>query len=302
MTYEGQTINAFRSAIREPLVLFLVLGAGIFLLFSFVGDRQVFVPDEIVVDAGQIERMSQAWRKTRMRPPTQPELEGLIEDYIQEEIYYREAVALGLDQDNSVIRRHLRQKMEFLSKDIAAQKDPEEEELQEYLDTNPDLFRQSARLSFRHIYFNRDMRGAATDDDAYAVLATLNGAGIATDTGAAGDSLMFPGEFDLASEREIADQFGRIFIGQLLSLKTGQWSGPVESGFGLHLVFIEEHIESQVPTLDSIRDAVVREWREARRQEFNAAFYDGLRQRYSVVIERPAWLDTDLNLANVVQR
>ena len=279
-----------------------MLGAGIFLLFSFIGDRQDFVPDEIVVGAGQIERMSQAWRKTRMRPPTQPELEGLIEDYIQEEIYYREAVALGLDQDNSVIRRHLRQKMEFLSEDIAAQKDPEEEELQEYLDTNPDLFRQSARLSFRHIYFNRDMRGEATDDDAYAVLATLNGAGIATDTGAAGDSLMFPGEFDLASEREISDRFGRIFIGQLLSLKTGQWSGPVESGFGLHLVFIEEHIESQVPTLDSIRDAVVREWREARRQEFNAAFYDGLRRRYSVVIERPAWLDTDLNLANVVQR
>jgi len=279
-----------------------VLGAGIFLLFSFIGDRQDFVPDEIVVGAGQIERMSQAWRKTRMRPPTQPELEGLIEDYIQEEIYYREAVALGLDQDNSVIRRHLRQKMEFLSEDIAAQKDPEEEELQEFLDTNPESFRQDARLSFRHIYFNRDMRGDAAVDDAYELLATLGGTENAKVSSDPGDPLMFPGEFELATEREIGDRFGRVFIAQLLSLKTGQWSGPVESGYGLHLVFIEEHIESQVPTLDSIRDAVVREWREARRQEINAAFYDGLRLRYSVVIERPEWLATDLNIANVVQR
>lgn len=281
---------------------FLVLGAGIFLLFGIIGERQDFTPDEIIVSAGQIERMTQAWRKTRMRPPTKAELEGLIEDYVQEEIYYREAVALGLDQDNSIIRRHLRQKMEFLSEDIAAQKVPEEKELQAFLDRNPELFTQGARLSFRHVYFNRDMRGAATDDAALEGLAMLLSGESETATRDYGDPLMFPGEFELATEREIGDWFGKTFIEQLLSLSTGQWSGPVESGFGLHLVFVEKRIDLQVPPLPAIRAAVVREWREARRQELNAAFYDGLLPRYSVVIERPDWLEANLNIANVVQR
>lgn len=282
--------------------MFLVLGAGIFLLFAFVGDRREIRPEEILVRAGQIERMSQAWHKTRMRSPTQHELEGLIEDFIQEEIYYREALALGLDKDNPVIRRHLRQKMEFLSEDIAAQEDPTEEELHAFHDANPDTFREEARLSFRHIFFNTDIRGHAAADDADAALVALTSTGNTAATSEYGDPLMFPGEFGLASEREISDQFGSLFIGQLLSLDKGRWSEPVESGFGLHLVFIDERIDSYVPPLKSVRDAVVREWREARRQELNAAFYDGLRPRYSVVIERPEWLVADLNIDNIVQR
>ncbi len=272
------------------------------MLFEFIGGSEEFQPDEIVVGAGQIERMSQAWRKTRMRAPTQQELEGLIEDYIKEEIYYREAVALGLDQDNAVIRRHLRQKMEFLSEDIAAQVDPNEEELEAFLSENPERFREDAQFSFRHIYFNRDARGTSTEADARQVLANLNGAETAADTMALGDPLPLPREFGLIAERDIANRFGRIFAQQLSILESGQWLGPVESGFGLHLVFVDERIDAYVPELDSIHDAVVREWREVRRQEVNAAFYEGLRGRYSVVIERPAWLEAELNIADVSQR
>jgi len=254
------------------------------------------------VSAGQIERMSQAWRKTRMRAPTQQELEGLIEDYIKEEIYYREAVALGLDQDNAVIRRHLRQKMEFLSEDIAAQVDPDEEELEVFLAENPERFREDAQFGFRHIYFNRDARGTSTNADARQVLANLNGTETAAETMALGDALPLPREFGLIAERDIANRFGRIFAQQLSILETGQWLGPVESGFGLHLVFVDECIDAYVPELDSIHDTVVQEWREARRQEVNAAFYKGLRGRYSVVIKRPAWLEAELNIADVSQR
>jgi len=299
---DNPKIDALKSAIREPLVLFLVLGAGIFVLFEFIGDSDEFQPDEIVVGAGQIERMSQAWRKTWMRVPTQPELEGLIEDYIQEEIYYREAVALGLDQDNAVIRRHLRQKMKFLSEDIAAQVDPDEEELDAFLSENPERFREDAQFSFRHIYFNLDARGTSTDADARQVLANLNGTETAADTMALGDPLPLSREFELIPERDIRNRFGRIFAQQLSILESGQWLGPVESGFGLHLVFVDERIDAYVPELDSIHNAVVREWREARRQQVNAAFYQGLRSRYSVVIERPAWLKVELNIADVLQR
>lgn len=287
---------------REPLVHFLVLGAGVFGLFALVGDRSEIEPDEIVVGAGQIERMSQAWRKTRMRPPTQLELEGLIRDYIKEEIYYREALTLGLDQDNAVIRRHLRQKMEFLSEDLAAQIAPEEVELQAFLDANPDKFRQDPRISFQHIYFSRDKRGELVASDARQVLATLNGDEAAQDVGLLGDSLPLPSAVDLYPLREVASLFGREFAQQLMELEAGSWQGPIASGFGVHLAYVGERIDASLPGLDEIRDVVVREWREEQRQSVNQVFYDTLRTRYNVVIERPEWLDTQLNIEDVEQR
>jgi hypothetical protein len=292
------TLKAF---IREPLVHFLVLGAGVFGLFALVGDRSEVEPDEIVVGAGQIERMSQAWRKTRMRPPTQAELEGLIRDYIKEEVYYREALALGLDQDNAVIRRHLRQKMEFLSEDIAAQADPDEGVLQAYLDTNPDKFRTDPLISFQHIYFSRDKRGDVAADDARQALASLSGDETGEQIAAIGDSLPLPFVVEKYPLREVANLFGREFASELMSLETSRWTGPVPSGFGLHIVLIRERIEATLPQLTAVRDVVEREWREEQRQSVNEVFYETLRTRYSVVIERPEWLGTELDIEDVTQ-
>jgi len=293
--------NPLKALIREPLVHFLVLGAGVFGLFALVGDRSEIEPDEIVVGAGQIERMSQAWRKTRMRPPTQPELEGLIRDYIKEEVLYREALALGLDQDNAVIRRHLRQKMEFLSEDIAAQTEPDEETLQAFLGASPDKFRTDPQITFQHIYFSWDKRGDLAAADARQALATLSGDETDDEIAALGDPLPLPHSVELYPVREVANLFGREFAGQLMNIETGQWLGPVASGFGLHLVFIDERIESVLPDLVAVRDAVVREWREEQRQSVNEVFYETLRTRYYVVIERPEWLDIELNIEDVEQ-
>jgi len=287
---------------REPLVHFLVLGAGVFGLFALVGDRSEIEPDEIVVGAGQIERMSQAWRKTRMRPPTQLELEGLIKDYIKEEIYYREALTLGLDQDNAVIRRHLRQKMEFLSEDIASQVEPDDGALQAFLDANPDKFRTDLQVSFQHVYFSWDKRGDLAAVDARQVLATLDGGESYDDISVMGDALPLPQAVDLYPLREVSSLFGREFAQQLTTLDVGRWQGPIASGFGVHLVYIGERIDASLPQLDEIRDTVMREWREEQRQSVNQVFYDTLRTGYDVVIERPEWLDTELNIEDVEQR
>jgi peptidyl-prolyl cis-trans isomerase C len=292
---------ALKAFIREPLVHFLVLGAGVFGLFAFVGDRSEIEPDEIVVGAGQIERMSQAWRKTRMRPPTQPELEGLIRDYIKEEVLYREALVLGLDQDNAVIRRHLRQKMEFLSEDIAARTEPDDETLQAFLDANPDKFRTDPQITFQHIYFSWDKRGDLAAPDARQVLATLSGNETDDEVAALGDPLPLPHSVERYPVREVANLFGRDFAAQLMFVETGQWLGPVPSGFGLHLVIVDERIDAVLPQLDVVRDAVVREWREEQRQSVNEVFYETLRTRYNVVIERPEWLDMELNIEDVEQ-
>ena len=130
----------FTHFLREPLAHFFVLGAGIFLLAALVGESDESRPDQIVVSAGQIDRLVETWQRTWQRPPTQAELEGLVEDHIREEILYREAIAMGLDRDDTIIRRRLRQKMEFLPQDLVEQVEPTNAELLTYLRENADAF------------------------------------------------------------------------------------------------------------------------------------------------------------------
>ncbi|MFQ6024685.1 MAG: peptidyl-prolyl cis-trans isomerase [Acidiferrobacterales bacterium] len=272
--------------LREPLIHFLVLGAGIFALFGAVGDARDDKPDRLVVSAGKIENLVELWSRTWQRPPTPQELEGLIEDHIKEEVFYREARALGLDQDDTIIRRRLRQKMEFLVEDVAAAAEPTEAELQAFLAANPEIFRVGATMSFTHIYLNRDKRGDAARRDAERLRIRLVGSTGRIDPAALGDPFLLPHDFEALPENEVVKLFGREFAARLLELKPGQWTGPVESGYGVHLVFIRERTEPQTPELAEVRDAVSREWREARRREANAAFYQRLREKYTVTIDR----------------
>jgi hypothetical protein len=288
--------------LREPLLHFFVLGAGIFLLFGVIGDSDERQPEEIVVKAGQIDRLVEGWKKTRMRAPTLAELEGLIADHIREEVYYREALALGLDRDDLIIRRRMRQKMEFLSQDLAARADPTEADLQAFLEENASTFRIESRLTFRHVYFSSDRRRDDVQGDATRLLARLRGSGGTTDTRSLGDPFLLPVEFTSLPASEVKSLFGGDFAARLLALEPGAWQGPVRSGYGLHLVFVHERSDPQAPDLAEVRNAVEREWREARRREANEAIYREVLQRYEVVIERPQWLGEDVELTVAGQR
>ncbi len=272
---------------REPLVHFLVLGAGLFLLFSMVGDSDDAPPDRIVVSAGQVARLTEAFSRIWQRPPTEGELDGLIEDHIREEVYYREALAMGLDRDDTIVRRRLRQKLEFFTDDLVAAVDPTEEQLQAYLDEHGDAFRVPSRFSFQQIYFNQDRRGQQAMRDAESLVLRLNETSTEVDTVALGDSLMLPSDYELISEVEVSHRLGRVFAAAVADLPVGRWSGPVESSFGLHLVLIRERQRGSVPALADIREGVEREWRNLRREEANEAFYRGLRDRYEVSVEHP---------------
>jgi hypothetical protein len=282
--------------LREPLVHFLALGLGLFLLFGIVGDSGEAATDRIVVSSARIAQMTEIFARTWQRPPTEQELEGLIEDHIREEVYYREALAMGLDRDDTIVRRRLRQKLEFFTDDLVAAVDPTTEQLDAYFRKHVDTFRIPARLSFRQIYFNRDRRGTEARQDAEALLARLNGSDPAVETAAFGDSLMLPGDYDGFSEVDVARDFGGPFAAALVELPVGRWSGPVESGFGLHLVLIRDRQPSAVPELEEVREAVEREWRNARREEAAEAFYRSLRERYVVSVEDAGEQDADENL------
>jgi hypothetical protein len=272
--------------LREPLVHFLLLGAGLFLLFDIVGDSDDASTERIVVSTGRVAQLTEIFTRTWQRPPTEKELAGLIEDHIREEVYYREAMAMGLDRDDTIVRRRMRQKLEFVTDDLVAAVVPTEEQLETYLREHPDDFRVPSRLSFRQIYFNRDRRGGEQAlDDAESLLTRLNAAGSKIDPDVAGDSLMLGGSFDDIFDIDVVRHFGKEFAMALADVPVGPWSGPLESAYGLHLVLIREREPGLLPPLDKVRDVVQREWEAVRRSEVTEAFYQSLRGRYEVSIE-----------------
>ena len=273
---------------KDPLLHFLLLGAAIFVGYGFVSPRSLDESGKVVITQGQIEHLAAGFAKTWQRPPSPEELSGLVQDHLKEEIYCREAIALGLDKNDTVIRRRLRQKMEFVSDDIAAQKEPTDAELEGYLKSHADTFRTEQRLTFRQVYLNPQKHGDHLADDAAKELAQLSQAGSQVDASTLGDSFLLEYEFTAVPAGEIAKQFGEQFPAQLLALKPGQWQGPIESGYGVHLLCISERTEGRLPALAEVRDAVRREWDNARRLEGNEKFYQALLKRYTVTIEQPA--------------
>jgi hypothetical protein len=278
-----ETLGRF---LREPLVHFLLLGALIFGAFKFISS-ETFEPGKILISQGRIESLEIAFSRTWRRPPTASELEGLIRDYVREEVFAREAVALGLDKDDTIIRRRLRQKLEFVSEDIVALAEPTDDELSAYLKAHADTFRVHRQFTFSHVYLSPERRGENLARDTAQLLAQLRQAGGKADVSALGDPFLLEYRFEAAPATEIAKQFGEKFATEVGKLAPGEWQGPVESGYGLHLVWVSERTEGRVPALAEVRDAVRREWASAGRLEANEKFYQALLKRYVVTIERP---------------
>jgi hypothetical protein len=280
-------MDRLRKILREPLLHFVVLGAGLFALFGMVREPADEGPDRIVVSAAKIQNLAQLFEQAWRRPPSQAELDGLIEDHIKEEILYREALAIGLDRDDIVIRRRLRQKMEFISEDVAAQAEPTEDELRALLAEHADRFREPSRVSFAQVYLSPDRRGEDAWGDAERMLVALDTG--RSDPAEAGDPFLLEQDHRGVAAHDVERLFGGAFAARLAELPVGRWSGPVESGYGLHLVLVRERTPARLPDLDEVRDAVRREWQAARREKANRTFYEKLRAGYEVVVERPAW-------------
>jgi PPIC-type PPIASE domain len=274
-----------KSLIREPLAHFVLLGAAIFAAYSLVSKHTSGEPGTIVVSQGQLASMWEGFTTTRQRPPTGDEWEGLIRARVRQEVYYREALALSLDKDDAIIRRRLQQKMEFVSDDAAAQRQPTDAELNAYLQAHADQFRAAPRFTFYQLFLDREKHGKNLARDAALLLAQVNHAGAGTDVSALGDTFMLGGRFDVLPAGEVARTFGDAFAKQLSGLSPGRWHGPIESSFGLHLVFVSERGEARAPVLTEVRDAVRREWDDAQRLEGKEKLYQEMLKRYAVTVE-----------------
>jgi hypothetical protein len=274
-----------RRLLREPLFHFLVLGALLFLIFHFVKGSGETSREEIVVASGTIRTIADNFQRVWQRPPTQQELDNLVQEYIKEEIYYREAMNLGLDRNDTVIRRRLRQKMEFLVDGIGDIKEPTDQELQSYLEKHPEKFRVESRFTFSQVYLNPERHPNSIQKDATELLSKLNKTDDSVDTTQFGDSFMLGQYFSNQPESVVARTFGEQFAKVLNQLQTGKWVGPVESGYGVHLVKITDRTEGKLPALKDVRNDVEREWMADQQKQLSEKFFESMKSRYKVRIE-----------------
>jgi hypothetical protein len=272
--------------LREPLLQFLALGAMLFALYGLAGKRSAEAPEKIVVSASRVANLGDGFARTWRRLPNQPELQGLIEDYIRDEVFYREGRAAGLDRDDVIIRRRVRQKMEFLADDMSVP-EPSDEQLAAYLASNPERFRAEDQLTFHQVFLSATRRANTIDSDSEQIGSILARADGAVDATVLGDPFLLGEEFRSVSPSKVTSIFGESFAKQISVMEKGRWQGPISSGFGQHFVFISEWVSGNLPPLDAVRPVVHREWANARRLEAEQKLYASLRNRYEIVVEEP---------------
>ncbi len=276
-----------KAVFREPLVHFLALGALLFLFFQWKGGGSGLGSSRIAITPGLVEHLASGFGRTWQRPPTDAELKGLIDDYVKEEIATREAIAMGLDKDDTIIRRRLRQKLEFLVEDAVDQVPPSDAELREWLEKHPEAFRAESRVALRQVYVSTERRGASARADAEKLLARLRAAGVDAKIDALGDPSMLPREVPPGPLSEVTRAFGAEFAARIEAVPPGQWTGPVESPYGLHLVLVSGRVADARPEFADVRPVVERELLAERRRAQLQALYEKLLAKYTVTIEMP---------------
>ncbi len=273
--------------LKEPLLHLILIGVVIYGGWRFFQSQDEGVETaKIHVNARQIDGMVVQWKKRWNRPPTREEIDGLIQKYVREEILYRQAVAMGLDKNDPVTRLRTVQKLEFLTNDLAAAQQPADAELKQYFADNEADYRSPDRITFSQVFFNPDERKDATLDDAKAALAELEGSEAPDPaTLEAGDRTMMKNHFVSVDQAGITRQMGGGFAESVMKLEPGQWHGPVLSGYGVHLVYVFGVKEGVLPPFNAVKDKVLAAWHEEKREELNAGFLEGLRERYEIVID-----------------
>jgi hypothetical protein len=258
----------------------------LFALYGLAGKRSAEAPEKIVVSASRVANLGDGFSRTWRRQPNEQELQGLVEDYIRDELFYREGRAAGLDRDDVIIRRRVRQKMEFLAEDMSAP-EPSDEQLAAYLASNPERFRAEDQITFHQVFLSATRRANTMESDSKQVGSVLARADGALDVTALGDPFLLGEEFRGVSPSKLTSIFGEDFSKRIAAMETGRWQGPVSSGFGQHFVFISEWVSGNLPPLDAVRPVVHREWANARRLEAEQKLYASLRNRYEIVVEEP---------------
>jgi len=279
--------NRLTRLFKEPLIQFLIIGAAIYGAYALFGSPEEDYRDNIIlVDSNRINAMISEWESRWQRPPTRQEIDGLIQQYIKEDVLYRQAVSMGLNEDDPITRRRMAQKLEFLTSDLAQMQEPAEGELEAFFEENEENYRDPDRISFSQIFIDPDARGDATLDDADEILAQLKAQGEPGEEALdMGDRFMLQNYFASATELDVRRQLGSGFSEAVMKLEPGRWHGPVLSGYGVHLVYVFAFQAAPAPQFEAVRERVLEDWHTVKREEFNQQFLESLKERFEIIVD-----------------
>jgi len=276
--------------LREPLLHFLLIGGALFAVYALRGPAAggAAASRQIVLSLDDLSQLVLSYQAQWRRLPTPEELSPLVEEKIREEILYREALAMGLDKDDIIVKRRMAQKMQFLAEDVAAAHEPSAEELKAWYATHSDGFAVPTRVSFRHAYFSPDRRGPRAHDDAASALGKLAGRPEDSPLAASlADAFMFQDYYGDRTSEQLAREFGPRFAQEVTKLTPGSWQGPIESGYGWHLVFVDTVVPGRIPDFEEALPDVKTAWLSDQKEEAWRKAYDEMRAKYTVLLPAP---------------
>lgn len=275
---------SMKSFFRAPLLHFIVLGFILFVFDVGLGGKSENDPGQIHLQKGDIERIKARWKRTFGRDPTIDEIRVSIDEYVREEILYRTAKDMGLDENDSIVRRRLVQKIEFLSEDMLIASVPSDAELLTWYDKNIESYKEPARFTFLQVYFSSEKRGKNVVADVKSFLSDMEDyVGLSQGVQAGvGDPSLLSGDYEALSVAEVAAEFGSDFSLSLSQLPIGQWSGPVQSEFGIHAVYIVDRSASYFPEFVELRERLETDFIRDQRKRANREFYQELRAGYEI--------------------
>jgi peptidyl-prolyl cis-trans isomerase C len=284
-----QFVASLRKALRESLIHFLVIGLALFAIYGWMNrGRTNNGSYQIVLTLDDLKQLDISFVSQWHRQPTPEEFRGLVESSIRQEVLYREGLAMGLDKDDTIVKRRMAQKMEFLSEDVAGAHEPTTDELRDWYSKNSQKFALADRATFRHLFFGFDQRGQHAQVDAVSALAKLAGAPENSALGKSfADPFMFQDYYGDRAPDQLAKEFGPAFATELYKLKPGVWQGPIESGYGWHLIWIESIVPGRVPAFEEVELDVKTAWlADQKAIEWQKA-YEKMRAKYEIVAPQP---------------
>jgi hypothetical protein len=272
--------------LREPLLHFAVAAVVLFSVYAWLnkGRPASEAVEPVRISQGDIQWLRETYTSQWLRPPDAQELQGLVTDLVNEELLAREAQTMGLGENDTIVRRRLAQKLKFLVEDTSRLAEPTDGELRQYFEKNAARFETGATISFIHIFFNPQGRADATLD-ATAALDELRKAGANAQVVEIGDRFLLDTKFRDADEQIVSNMFGADFAKAVFIIEPGVWSGPLKSGYGLHLAFIVTKTAPGHPVFDTVRDKVAEEWRREKEEAINREYLTRLREKYGIVLD-----------------
>lgn len=276
--------------LHEPMLHFLLIGALLFGVYAYVkpGSGEKRSPHEIRLTLDDLAQLEILFESKWRRAPTPEEFNALVESRVKEDILYREALSMGLDKNDTIVKRRMAQKMKFLAEDVAATREPTVVELRNWYKRNSGRFALPGRISFRHLYFSPDRRGNRVRDDAADALSKL--AGKSQDAKLAGslaDMFMFQDYYRDRTPEQLGKEFGPQFAIAVGKIAPGSWQGPIQSGFGWHLVFVDAVIPGRVPAFEEVESDVKTAWLGEQKELAWQKAYKEMRAKYTVRIPVP---------------